>query len=153
MRARLHRVYGLLAALLALIATGYQPCANDWFVSPDGKSTNEGTIANPWDLASAILPGKSVKPDDTIWLRAGTYRNARSEFAIRLSGEPNQPVTIRSYRAERVTIDGAVNVDANDVWVWGLEVMISAPRPDKPLPPSPTSTLRDFFWPLFGGGG
>jgi len=132
-RASRH-VFHVIMALVLLLPDGYAPRASQWFVSPEGTSTNEGTIDSPWDLTSAITPGKPVKGGDVIWLRRGTYRNDRSEFTARISGERNRPVIIRNYRNERATIDGAVTVDGNDLWVWGLEVLISAPRPDRPLP-------------------
>ena len=107
--------------------------AAEWFVSPKGASTNAGTLDSPWDLESALSNTKTVRPGDTVRLREGTYGNERSEFTIRLSGAPDKPVTLRNYRRERATIDGALTVASDDVWVWGLEVMVSAPRPDKPL--------------------
>jgi len=108
--------------------------AADWFAAPDGKRSNEGTMASPWDVASAVSGQKPVKPGDMVWLRAGTYRNAKSEFVLNLSGETSRPVTVRNYRNERVTIDGALTIGGSDVWVWGLEVIVSEPRPDAPMP-------------------
>jgi hypothetical protein len=124
----------ILATLFWLNPLGQDPRAAEWFAAPDGKSTNEGTVASPWDLAAAVSGQKPVKPGDTVWLRAGTYKNDKPEFVFRLSGETSKPVVVRNYRGERATIDAAVTVAGNDLWVWGLELIVSAPRPDVPLP-------------------
>src|SRR2546430_16404826 len=49
------------------------------YVSPSGSSAGDGTLARPWDLATALGGGGAggrVAPGDTIWLRGGTYRGA-----------------------------------------------------------------------------
>lgn len=46
----------------------------EYFVSPTGNSGNPGTLASPWDLASAVTGHSgTIQPGDTIWLRGGTY--------------------------------------------------------------------------------
>src|SRR2546423_14181180 len=47
------------------------------YVSPSGASAADGTMARPWDLATALAgAGGRIAPGDTIWLRGGTYRGA-----------------------------------------------------------------------------
>lgn len=142
------RCSSLLAIGLAILVCGRGLAAADWFASPDGKSTNTGTLDSPWDLASALSGTKPVRPGDTVRLRAGTYTNPRSEFTIRFSGEPARPITVRNCHNERATIDGMLTVNGNDIWVWGLEVLVSEPRPDKPL--SPGSSPADLKRPWGG---
>lgn len=124
-------------AAIVLIVAGLSLRAADakeWFVAPDGEDRNQGTLTSPWDLVGAVSGKKPVAPGDTIWLRGGVYKNPQSEFVVRLSGQPEHPVIVRNYRNERATIDGAVVLDGSDVWVWGLEVTVSAPRPNVPMP-------------------
>jgi hypothetical protein len=131
---RLRRGGGALAALLLMGLSCNSLLAAEWFAAPDGKPTSDGTIAGPWDLATAVSGRKPVNPGDVVWLRAGTYRNDRSQFTFSVSGETSKPVIVRNYRHEHATIDGAVIVAGNDLWIWGLEVIVSAPRPDVAMP-------------------
>ena len=50
--------------------------AQDFYVSPSGSPSGDGSFANPWDLATALSGPASVTPGSTIWLRGGTYTNA-----------------------------------------------------------------------------
>jgi len=127
------RSYCLAVLALAAIEKA-KPSAAEWFVAPDGKKANQGTLGSPWDLATAVSGEQPIRPGDVIWLRGGTYKNEKNEFVIRVSGEPERPIIVRNYQTERATIDGAVTVNGHDVWVWGVEVMVSAPRPDVPMP-------------------
>jgi len=128
------RRHGLVTVLIVTTLRSGCLFAADWFVAPNGASTNQGTMASPWDLATAVSGQKAVKPGDAIWLRAGRYKNATSEFTLNSSGETSRPVIVRNYRNERATIDGTLTVNGSDVWVWGLEVLVSQPRPDVPMP-------------------
>ncbi|MBC8115895.1 MAG: right-handed parallel beta-helix repeat-containing protein, partial [Candidatus Saccharimonas sp.] len=59
-------------------------------------------MAEPWDLSTALVATEIVKPGDTVWIHAGTYRGG---FVSRLSGRPGTPVVVRGERGGRVTID------------------------------------------------
>jgi hypothetical protein len=76
--------------------------AAEFHVRPDGSPKGNGTLAAPWDLATALVATKDVKPGDTVWLHAGTYHGG---FTSRLSGRPGAPVVVRGVRGARVTID------------------------------------------------
>ena len=43
------------------------------FVSPTGLSTNDGTLASPWDLRSALDGTQTIPSGETIRMLAGTY--------------------------------------------------------------------------------
>lgn len=109
--------------------------AGEWYVSPAGKTENEGTKSSPWDITSA-LGGKqsSVKPGDTIQLLAGTYGIDRklenAQLPVVLTGEPGKPIVVRGAPGERVTIDGGLRVGlpSSHLWIRDLEIMISEPR-------------------------
>src|SRR2546430_1201491 len=56
-----------LAASLAAHAT-------EFYVSPTGTASGNGSASNPWDLQTALNQPSSVQPGDTIWLRGGVHR-------------------------------------------------------------------------------
>ncbi|MQA28708.1 MAG: hypothetical protein GEU82_02555 [Luteitalea sp.] len=101
-----------------------------WFVSPDGAATNDGTLAHPLDLATAISADSPAMPGDTIWLRGGRYAGA---FTSALAGTAAAPIVVRQYPGERATIDGAgvhantFTVRGEHAWYWGFEVTNSDP--------------------------
>ena len=133
-RISLFRYAALAVSTLLPLVLSHGVIAGEWYVATNGKSTGDGTAADPWDLASAVSGRKPVAPGDTVWLRAGVHKHPSSEFTFRLSGEIDKPIVFRNYRYERATIDGALLLDGSDLWVWGLEVMVSEPRPDVPMP-------------------
>src|SRR5205807_374322 len=108
------------------------------YVSPSGSSAGDGTLARPWDLATALGRGGAggrIAPGDTIWLRGGTYRGA---VVSSVHGAPGAPVVVRQYRGERAVIDAAGATSPTrrgDLFVvtgeyavfWGFELMDSDP--------------------------
>jgi hypothetical protein len=86
---------------------------------------------------------KEIAPGDTIWVHVGRYRKPAAEshgFKVHLAGRAGAPVQVRALPAERVTIDGGLNVQspATHLWIWDLEIIVSEPRPEKPVPPDST---------------
>jgi hypothetical protein len=66
------RTHGLgLLLILSLVANAR---AAEFHVQPSGTPQGKGTLAEPWDLATALAASEIVKPGDTVWLHAGTYR-------------------------------------------------------------------------------
>jgi hypothetical protein len=72
----------------------------DWYVSPTGTATNDGSLAAPIDLATA-LDGRRVKPGSTVWLRGGVYRGPVTSSLL---GTPQAPITVRPYADERAIV-------------------------------------------------
>ncbi len=107
--------------VLAVLSVG----AAEFYVTPDGKPTNTGSISSPWDLQTALNHPTSVKPGDTIWLRNGIHRlsNRVTKFTSRLAGTSTAPITVRQYPGERATIDGNITQSIGG-WVnyWGFEI-------------------------------
>jgi hypothetical protein len=99
------------------------------YVSPQGLPTNDGSIARPLDLATALSANSPVRAGQTIWLRGGTYRGA---FVCRLGGRSDAPIVVRGYPGERAILDGAnpaaqqqgivLEVLGSHVTFWGFEV-------------------------------
>ncbi|MBZ5600924.1 MAG: hypothetical protein LAO79_01305 [Acidobacteriia bacterium] len=129
-----------------LLATALPMWASQFYVSPAGSSSGDGSINRPWDLATALQGPASVQPGDTIWLRAGTYPG---QFTSTLSGTSAAPIIVRQYPSERATIDGgssrtaALTVSGSYCWFWGFEIMYSDPIRVVPSPgPWPSELQR-----------
>ncbi|MFN7926753.1 MAG: hypothetical protein U0Y68_02215 [Blastocatellia bacterium] len=104
---------------------------NQFYVSPTGTAGGDGSIGNPWNLATALAQPASVKPGATIWVRGGTYAGA---FVSNLTGTETAPITVRAYPGERPMLDGIgydytknpLTVNGAYAIYWGLEVMNSS---------------------------
>ena len=105
--------------------------ATDFYAAPSGSASGDGSIANPWDLQTALNQPASVKPGDTIWVRGGTYQSAKSDgFVSKLNGTSASPIIVRNYNGERATIDGkgtaaSLAIYGSYTWFWGLEILDS----------------------------
>lgn len=148
----------LTAALLPAARSGE---GGQWYVGPGGQADNAGTQEAPWDIASALAGGHPVQPGDTVFLLPGTYRRRPDEqFAVRLTGTPNQPIHVRPVAGQRVSIDGglAIHDPSTYVWIWDLEILVSEPDTSKEKPVTAGSHPEDFRRPwgglnVFGGSG
>ena len=103
-----------------------------WYVAPDGLATNSGTFDAPWDIASALVNADDVGPGDTIWLRGGTYYHPDRTFGTKgygfnLQGTQAEPITVRAYPTERVTLDGGLHSQgiSQHVRIQDLEIIVS----------------------------
>jgi FlaA1/EpsC-like NDP-sugar epimerase len=107
---------------------------SEYFVSPQGLPTNDGSQAKPLDLATVLAKQSPVQPGQKIWLRGGTYQGA---FISDVEGSAAAPIVVRNYQGERAILDGS-NADAQQhgivlqvtgahTWFWGLEVTFSSP--------------------------
>ena len=112
--------------------------AAEWFVGPEGKPSNAGTQAAPWDIASALDGKQKVAPGDTLYLLQGTYRRRpKEQFDVRLIGTEEKPIHVRPAPGARATIDGGLAVQAPSAHVWlrDLEILVSEPTPAEPVGP------------------
>ena len=99
----------------------------EYFVSPHGLATGDGSQTKPWDLQTAFNHPVIVKPGDTIWLRAGVYGNSVAQFTSHLTGTLAAPIIVRNYQGERATINGGIATWAPYTWYWGIEVTNTDP--------------------------
>ncbi len=120
-----------VACLVALCAASARAPAKDFYVAVGGTS-GTGTLANPWNLATALAAPASVLPGDSIWLRGGTYTG---RFLSLLAGSSVAPVRVRPYPGERARIDGGpgplqptLSIAGQYVWYEGLEIFSSDPK-------------------------
>ncbi len=111
---------------------------NQFYVTPKGSASGNGSKDRPWDLQTALSHPASVKPGDTIWMRGGLYTKQWSSntlYRSRLTGTPEKPIILRQYPGERAVIDAgsspaykdyhALRIDGAHAHYWGFEVMYS----------------------------
>jgi len=73
------------------------------YVAVNGKATGKGTPDDPKDISSGLhFTNSGAKPGDTVWLRGGKYFGG--EFKSSLRGDPNNPITVRGFPGEHVTL-------------------------------------------------
>ncbi|MEW6301910.1 MAG: hypothetical protein AB1705_00455 [Verrucomicrobiota bacterium] len=82
-----------------------QAGAANWYVAPQGTPGGPGTMAEPYDLRTALSGGVG-QPGDTFWLREGTY--ALGQVATQVHGEAGKPITFRQWPGEKARVDGSV---------------------------------------------
>jgi hypothetical protein len=129
----------VVASLPVTMAISVAPGAtagsgNNWYASPTGTYTGDGSVAHPWDIETAFDNAPhAVKPGDTIWLRGGKYGDGTAGAIISygLVGTAAAPILVRAYPGERPIIDAWLQVGCCDqapdptrgayVWFWGLE--------------------------------
>lgn len=121
----------LRLSLLALIflCAPRGAAASDYYSSPSGRPSGDGSVGNPWNLATALAQPAAVRPGDTIWLRGGTYPGT---FSSSLNGSAGNPIVVRQYPGERAILDGGnsggraiLTVAGSYTWYWGFEIMSS----------------------------
>src|SRR5438046_9189150 len=80
--------------------------APDFYVSPTGSPSSDGSFTEPWDLATALAGPAAVTPGSTIWLRGGTYTNAADPrgFASTLIGTADATLVVRHYPGWQTTV-------------------------------------------------
>ncbi len=88
----------LVATLLLSVAAD----AKDFYVSPTGSPSGNGSISQPWDLATG-LSDPSVAPGDTVWLQGGDYVGS---YSGDLTGTESQPIVVRSAPGQWARVDG-----------------------------------------------
>ena len=77
------------------------------FVAPYGNDNAAGSLAAPF--ATIQRAADLAQPGDTVFIRAGTYRET---VTLPRSGTPDNPIVFRPYNNERVIISGADVVTA-----------------------------------------
>lgn len=103
----------------------------EFFVSPTGSPSGDGSFIHPWDLATALESPPAVTPGSTIWLRGGTYTNGTHfglGYVSHLSGTADAPIVVRQYPGERATVTKFLSVRGAHTWYWGFEVVHPAPH-------------------------
>jgi len=101
----------------------------EFYASPTGSPSGDGSFTNPWDLATALSGPAAVTPGSTIWLRGGTYTDPADQgFASTVIGTADAPVVVRQYPGERATVTNTLEVGGAYTWFWGFEVTHPVPQ-------------------------
>lgn len=132
----------ILCALVAFLSALASVQASNFFVSPSGSPSGDGSLTNTWDIGTAFNQPAAVKPGDTIWLRGGIYEPNTPLNCIglkpTLTGSSNAPIIVRQYPGERAILQqpdyyangpctnqqapNILEVAGNNVWYWDLEI-------------------------------
>ena len=68
------------------------------------SDSNPGTESKPWKTLMRTGKAKELKPGDTVFIKAGVYRQS---MEITVSGEPGKPITFAAATGEQVIIKGS----------------------------------------------
>src|SRR5882762_10870427 len=101
-------VHGVLSARLSALCVLLAPLgiqATDLYVSTNGTPSGPGSMAQPYDLATA-LSGQVGQAGDTFWLSGGNY--VIGHIDTKIEGAPGQPITFRQMPGERARVDGSL---------------------------------------------
>jgi hypothetical protein len=79
--------------------------AHDWYVATNGTPSGNGSLAQPFDLTTA-LSGAAGQPGDTFWLTGGTYTLGHLNTTIQ--GAPGQPITFHEVSGAQARVDGSL---------------------------------------------
>ena len=97
--------YGLIA--ISVLGSLMAAHAADLYVAPTGTSAGPGTLAQPYNLTTA-LSGQVGKAGDTFWLRGGTHKIGHIDTSIH--GAAGSPITFRQMPGEKARVDGSFTV-------------------------------------------
>ncbi|MGH2920759.1 MAG: right-handed parallel beta-helix repeat-containing protein [Gaiellaceae bacterium] len=81
-----------------------------YYVSPGGRDSNPGTLAQPWQTIQKAAD--TLRPGERAFVRRGVYRE---NVQLRRSGTAAKPITIAAYGRERPVIShasGPLEIDA-----------------------------------------
>jgi len=94
-----------LLLLVCILVTGGAAMAAEFFVAPDGKADNAGTLKAPWNMAQA---NAAAKPGDTITFLPGSYEGVIEPAA---SGQEGKPIVFRSQKPLAAKLVGGTASD------------------------------------------
>lgn len=113
------RVMGMAALLAATTAA-----ARDVHVAPTGTADGDGSIANPYDLATVFAAKANVQPGDTVLLKGGQYDGPltkndkgvtkREPFLPKLKGTAENPIIVTAAPGEWAHLNGTVEINGCD---------------------------------------
>ena len=99
-----------LAVSLVLAAAGRAE-ATEYFVAPTGSDSNPGTMAQPF---ATMQKGHDVAAaGDTVWLRAGTYKNTKQIKLSRSGTSDSNRIKFWAYQSELPVLDCSSYVSTN----------------------------------------
>lgn len=117
-------------SLFLALAASISVHAADFYVSEKGNDQNPGTSADR-PFLTLQHADSAVKPGDTVWIMAGTYRNPKIErsgsalLQINTSGKPGAWITWRAYKNDHPELIAencwhAIRLEASYIVIDGL---------------------------------
>jgi hypothetical protein len=104
-------------ALLCVWALAASAYAAEFYVAPDGRDSNPGTLARPFativrardEVRKLVAAG--LRESATVSLRGGTYALSETVvFGLEDSGTPEHPIAYAAYRDEEPVVTSAVKI-------------------------------------------
>src|SRR5947199_1202905 len=95
------------ASVLLLVCSLFSSRAADLYVAPTGTASGPGTLAQPYNLATA-LSGSVGAAGDTFWLRGGVHSIGHIDTQIH--GASGAPITFRQMPGEKARVAGSFTV-------------------------------------------
>ncbi len=96
------------------------------YVAKDGNDSWSGTADKPF---KTIQRGaKTLAAGDTLLVKAGTYVE---EVSVSASGTKSNPITIKAFNGDKVTVDGRAGVGGLNSGLPGGAIVRTAPRTGK----------------------
>ena len=90
--ARQQRVTIQITLIVAAVIFPSLVRASQFYVTPTGLASGDGSTTNPWNLQTALEQPLAVQPGDTICLAAGTYRG---RFSSTLKGTASAHIVVK----------------------------------------------------------
>jgi hypothetical protein len=98
----------LIALMVAGLATMGMAEAAEYYVAPTGDDSHSGSRAEPFRTVARACD--IAGPGDTVYLRAGTYRET---LTPKRSGEPGRPIRFAAVPGGKVVLSGAEALTGN----------------------------------------
>ena len=106
------RIWAAGAAMcFGLLLTASRSQATDYYVSPSGSDSNPGTMDAPFGTVQKAVNAPS--PGDTVWFRAGTYKNSKQITITKSGTSDTQRINFFAYQGEVPVIDFSTYVSTN----------------------------------------
>ena len=97
-----------IAPALAVLLLAASTWATDYYVSPSGKDTNNGSQTAPWQTITKVN-GVNFSAGDRIFFQGSQTFNGKLYFDANDGGTASSPITISSYGTGRATINGGTS--------------------------------------------
>jgi hypothetical protein len=130
------------SSLALLVGLAHSVSAAEYFVSPSGNDSNNGTsVSSPWRTigkANGVLAA-----GDTLRMRGGEYVN--DPIAPKNSGKSGAPITYSAYDRERPVLTGRTVVSLkNAILLKGVSYIVIEGIVVDGKAPSPAATVAEF---------
>lgn len=99
----------IVISLLGFLVTTNLFAKNEIHVAVDGSDQGNGTLTSPYQTLNHAF--KHLQHSDVLYIHEGTY--PENNLVLKVSGEENNPLTITSYKDDKVIILGKEKYDGD----------------------------------------